>query len=166
MNNFEARKAYFEAGMAWQLQRHLHAIVPHLEYHRRGRYPWVHYRSVSTGWWQNLRTPPARHNIRHSQGTGNFGYTLEIARQLNSELEQRGAHLVLAIVPYTGTQTGHLDLLGEELDVPVIIPDFTGLQTADGSHLTPQSAEQASLDIWRQLEALPLFSRVFPAMQR
>ena len=78
-----------------------------------------------------------------------------MARELAEELDRRGAALILSLVPYGNTRTGHLPFLARELGVPVVLPSFDRLVTADGSHLARSSAESYAKAFWSQLLALP-----------
>jgi len=78
-----------------------------------------------------------------------------VARELAEELDRRGAALILSVVPYGNTRTGHLPFLARELGVPVVLPSFDGLVTADGSHLARSSAAGYAKAFWSQLLALP-----------
>ena len=79
-----------------------------------------------------------------------------MAQELKAELDSRGSLLILTIMPYRKVKTGHLPYLSKELGVPYILPPFDGLQTADSSHLAPDSADRISEYIWRALIDLPV----------
>ena len=75
--------------------------------------------------------------------------------RLKQELDRRGALLVLSVVPYHDTRTGHLPFLSRELGVPMVLPSFDGVLTADGSHLSRSSAASYAEAFWSQFLALP-----------
>lgn len=155
MSRWDAYKAYFEYSMGWQLEKRVHRYLPYLDYFQRWRYPWVHYRSPYTGWWRNTQWPGGRYPIKPGEEKSSYARALPFARDLQTELEGWNTQLVMTIVPYRHVQTGHLPFLSQELGVPYILPSFEGLETADGSHLTAQSARQVSAELWRNLMALP-----------
>lgn len=155
MDRWQAIKACFEYSMAWQLEKRLHHFLPYLDYFQRWRYPWIHYRSPRTGWWQNTRWPDARYPARVGEEKESYKRSLPFARDLEAELSAWDAQLVMTIVPYRKVLTGHLPYLSQQLGVPYILPSFEGLDTADGSHLTARSARQVSEEIWQALIALP-----------
>ena len=151
MNRWQAYKIFFEQSIAWQLQSRLHDYLPYLDYFKRGRYPWVHYRSQESGWWRNTRIPGARYPVRKGEERNRYTRSMSIAQELKQELDDQGTLLVITLVPFPRFQTGHLPLFGDELDIPYIVPPFAGLETADGSHLAPDSAEKLSNYVWQQL---------------
>ena len=51
--------------------------------------------------------------------------------------------------------TGHLPFLSHELGVPMVLPSFDGVLTADGSHLSRSSAASYAEAFWSQFLALP-----------
>lgn len=156
MSRWEAHKTFFEYSLAWQLESRLHHYLPYLSYFERSRYPWTHYRSPQTGWWRNTRIPRARYPIRPGVEAKNYARSLPVAQALKSELDSRGTLLILTIMPYRKVQTGHLPYLSRELGVPYILSPFDDLETADSSHLTPDSAELISKYIWNALIGLPV----------
>jgi len=155
MSRWQALKAYFEYCAGWELERRLHSRVPHLDYFQNWRYPWIHYRSRETGWWRNTREPESRYPIRAGEDAERYPHRLPVARTLQRELAERGALLVATIVPYRLVTTGHLPYFYRELGIPFALPAFDGLETADGSHLSPASARRATRELWRDLLAYP-----------
>ena len=156
MTRWEACKAFFEYSMAWQAESRLHHYLPYLSFFERWRYPWTHYRSPQTGWWRNTLIPGARYPIKPGDEADSYARSLPVAQQLKAELDNRGTLLILTIMPFRKVQTGHLPYLSRELGVPYILSPFDGLETADGSHLTPGSAERISRYIWHALIDLPV----------
>jgi hypothetical protein len=111
---------------------------------------WVHYRSERTGWWRNALEPDHRYPVAYIDEAADYAYTLPLASELKQEMDRRGTLLVLTMVPYGNTQSGHLPFLASALGVAAILPDFTGMQTADGSHLHRESATRISREFWEK----------------
>jgi len=155
MSRWQALKTYYEYSLAWELESRLHQHLPYLDQFRKRPYPWVHYRSESTGWFRSTRIPGSRYPIRIGKERKSYARSLPVAQALKAEMEERGTQLVLTLLPYGRVQSGHLAYLSQELDVPYILPPFDALATADGSHLTPDSAQIASQYIWEKLMELP-----------
>ena len=65
------------------------------------------------------------------------------------------ALIILSIVPYGRFQTGHLDLLAQDLDVSVVYPRVSDLETFDGSHLSRESALRYGEEFWDVFINLP-----------
>ncbi len=155
MNRWEANKRFHERSAAWLVKSRLHRYLPRLDFFNLGPgFPWIHYRSETTGWWRNALEPPGRFPVSLQPERKSYRHTLPLARELKQELDSRGALLVLTIVPYLDTRIGHLPYLSRELGVPYILPSFNGMLTADGSHLERNSALRLSADFWQQFVAL------------
>lgn len=155
MSRWGAIKAYFEYSFAWNVERQLHRYLPYLDYFNRWRYGWIHYRSSQTGWWRNTKWPGARYPVKIGMQQGSYKRALFAAAELQSELRDWDTLMVMTIVPYRFVLTGHLSFLGEQLGVPYVLPSFEGMETADGSHLTAESATRISRTIWSEFIALP-----------
>lgn len=155
MSAWEARKHYFEYSLAWALERRLHRYLPYLDYFERSRYGWIHYRSTQTGWWRNANWPEARYPVTVGTERRHYQRATVAASRLYSELQEQDSLMVMTIVPYYKVQTGHLPLLSETLGIPYVLPSFDGIETADGSHLTPKSATRISKAMWSEFIALP-----------
>jgi len=155
MSRWEAWKYYWESQAAWLLQSRLHRYLPRLDYFdRRLGSSWILYRSAVTGWWRHVAEPNGHYPVSMKAEQKSYKNTLPMARELKQELDQRGALLVLTMVPYRETQSGHLSYLSRELGVPAVVPSFAGMQTADGSHLNRESALRISQDFWDQFITL------------
>lgn len=151
MSPWEARKIAWERQAAWKLGTFVHAYLPRLDYFDQPLTSWwVHYRSENTGWWRNLLEPDYRYPVGFIDERADYAYTLPLASQLKQEMDRRGTLLVLTMVPYGNTQSGHLPFLASTLGVPSILPDFTGMETADGSHLHRESATRISREFWER----------------
>ncbi len=164
MTGWQARKAYFETFAGWQLRSRLGQVMPRLEYFVEKHYRWVHYRSEQTGWYRNLQVPSQRYRVKDQAGMRKHPSSVAMARELQDELASWGGRMVLTIVPFARVNTGHLPVISEALGVSYIVPSFEGLETADGSHLAPASADIVSERIWRQLVTLPEFKAAFPEL--
>jgi hypothetical protein len=150
MSTWDARKRFWERSVAWSVKSNLHQYLPRLDFFNTGpTYPWIHYRSEETGWWRNALEPAARIPVSIQTERKSYRFTLPLARELKQELDQRGTLLVLTIVPYLNTRSGHLSYLSRELGVPYILPSFDDMQTADGSHLDHSSALNYSREFWQ-----------------
>jgi len=155
MGRWEAWKFYWESQAAWLVQSRLHRYLPRLDYFdRRLGSRWILYRSAVTGWWRQVAEPNGRYPVSMKAERENYKYTLPLTRELKQELDQRGALLVLTMVPYRDTQSGHLSYLSAELGIPAVVPSFEGMQTSDGSHLNKESGLRISQDFWDQFIAL------------
>ncbi len=155
MSRWDAQKRFRERSVAWWVKSSLHRGLPRLDFFNTGpTYPWIHYRSEETGWWRNAFEPPGRYPVSVQPERRSYQFTLPLARELKQELDQRGALLVLTIVPYLDTRSGHLAYLSQELGVPYILPSFDGMQTADGTHLSRVSALRFSTEFWQSFVAL------------
>lgn len=155
MSRWDAWKLFQERSAGWWLQSRLHRYLPRLDFFHTGPvYPWIHYRSWMTGWWRNALEPPGRFPVTELPERDSYQHTLPLARELKRELDSRNALLVLTMVPYTGTRSGHLAYLSRELGAPYVLPSFENLYTADGSHLDRESGLQISREFWQSLIAL------------
>jgi len=155
MSRWDAWKLFRERSASWWLQSRLHRYLPRLDFFHTGSvYPWIHYRSWATGWWRNALEPPGRFPVTEQPERDSYEHTLPLARELKRELDSRGAVLVLTMVPYTETRSGHLAYLSRELGVPYVLPSFVNLYTADGSHLDRESGLQISREFWQSFITL------------
>ena len=149
MSAWDAQKEWWERSAAWMAAMLVHRYLPRLDYFdQRLTSSWIHYRSEQTGWWRNVREPRGRYPVKMKKERSSYKNTLPLATELKQEMEARGALLVLTMVPYASTRAGHLSYLEEELGIPVVIPSFLGMETADGSHLNRESALELSRDFW------------------
>lgn len=156
MTRWQARTTWIEADARWRLQSWLHSWLPKIDWFDRDLIAsWIMYRSARTGWLLPVVEPSSSIPIGARPEDPSYAALLPLARELKQELDQRGAELVLSVVPYGDTRTGHLPFLAQELGVPVVLPSFDGMFTADGSHLDRSSATSYSKAFWSQLLALP-----------
>jgi hypothetical protein len=156
LTRWRAWTQWTEADARWRLQSWVHAWLPKIDWFgQRLTSSWILYRSTRTGWLIPVVEPSARYPIGFDREDASYAPSLPVARALKDELDRRGAALILSLVPYGDTRTGHLPFLARELGVPVVLPSFDGLATADGSHLDRSSAESYGKAFWSQLLALP-----------
>ena len=156
MTRWQAWAAWVEADARWRLQRWLHSWLPKIDWFDHDlTSPWILYRSTRTGWLLPVVEPSSSIPIGARPEDPSYAALLPLARELKQELDQRGAELVLSVVPYGDTRTGHLPFLAQELGVPVVLPSFDGMFTADGSHLDRSSARSYAKIFWSQFLALP-----------
>jgi hypothetical protein len=154
MDRWDARKLMWERTAAWAVRARLHRYLPHLDFFEDTRYGWIHYRSERTGWWRNVVEPPGRLPVTRQPERRHYRHTLPLAEELKQELDNRGTLLLLTMVPYLNTRSGHLAYLSSELQTPYILPSFDELYTADGSHLDRDSAIRISREFWTSFIAL------------
>jgi hypothetical protein len=149
MNRWSALKKAWELNAAWEVQSRLHQYLPRIDYFGealvRGG---IKYRSVTTGWWNIEFEPDDAYPVSTAPERPHYRFTLKLARELKNELDRRGTLLVLTVVPYTNTRTGHLPFLSEKLAVPFVLPAFDGMVTSDKSHLDRSSASLYSKAFW------------------
>ncbi|MCR9138474.1 MAG: hypothetical protein NXI27_20905 [Alphaproteobacteria bacterium] len=156
MGTWNAVKAVIEGTAKWWLSIALHRTLPRIEYFD-GRLTsnWIHYRSSQSGWWRNVLEPKYRYDIERGEERDSFPRALEFATEFKQEMDARGTLIVLTTAPYYRVETNHLSWLSERLGMPYILPSFEGLQTADGSHLSPESAARFSSDFFEGFIKLP-----------
>lgn len=157
MTRWDAAMGWLEVAGAWNLRTRLHAALPRLDFFdRRLHSRWITYRSARTGWWRPVAEPQGRYQTTLAEKPiTDWSGVLPFARELQRELEDRGAQLVLTLVPYVNARVGHLAFLSSELGVPAIVPSFDGVTVADGSHLNRESAEAVSVAFWERFTSLP-----------
>jgi hypothetical protein len=156
MTRWQAWKAWLEADARWTVQRWVHAWLPKIDWFGgQLTTPWILYRSTRTGWLLPVVEPSESYPVGVVPDDPSYAYLLPLAHELEEELDQRGAVLVLSIVPYGNTRIGHLPFLARELGVAVVLPSFDGIRTADGSHLSRSDAALYATAFWNQFLALP-----------
>jgi hypothetical protein len=70
------------------------------------------------------------------------------------EMRRRGALVVFTLVPYRKNREV-VRREAEELGVPCVAPELSGLTTFDGSHLTPESGDRFATSFFKALRNLP-----------
>ena len=155
MTAWEARKVVGETTLGWHFTTLLHRYLPRYDFFNQPlNSQWILYRSRQSGWWRPALEPKGRHPVRVAAEESSYAWTLPLAFELKKELDERGVLLVITMLPYPRTLTGHLDFLSTRLGVPIVLPDLEGAQTADGSHLNRESAARATRNFWQQFIAL------------
>jgi len=156
LTRWQAWKEWTEASSAWTFQRMLHSWLPKIDCDGQDlTSPWIIYRSSRTGWWRPALEPPGKSPVKLAREDDSYRRLLPEARKLKKELDARHALLVLTMVPYAATRSGHIPYLSHELAVPAVLPSFDGLFTREGSHLTRESGERYAKAFWDQFIALP-----------
>jgi hypothetical protein len=138
---FGALKFRFETFAAFEAQHFIHKFVPYLAPQRNT--DWIYARSKRNGMLDLLafkgKGAPA------IPGSNNLGSILNpaqltAAKEFKEELRVRGANLILTwIPPSSGNAAEQLALA---LNVPLIAPEVSGLNTFDGSHLDMESSRR------------------------
>jgi hypothetical protein len=156
LTRWQAWKEWTEASSAWGFERIVHSWLPKIDWSGHDLTSgWIIYRSSRTGWWRPALEPGGSYPVKLAREDDNYEWLLPQARELKKELDSRGAVLVLTMVPYGATRSGHIPYLSSELDVPAVLPSFESLSTSDGSHLNRESAARYSKAFWDQFIALP-----------
>lgn len=125
------------------------------------------YRSMEYGDWV-VAAPKFYEHKRESVGNGwapipaDYGAQLERARGFVKELQERGAEVVLTVVPCPGMGNPPAQKLGQDLGVSVLTMDWTDLVTFDSSHLDPPSATKYTEFLMTELPKTPEWKRAFP----
>ncbi len=158
---WDAWKDWIEARAAWSAQVMVHSHLPRIDFFDQKLISgWVVYRSAATGWWRPLLQPSGKYPIGFpKEDRGGYEHLLPLAREVEKELDGRGAQLILSIVPYSDTRSRYLPYLASELGVPSVVPNFDGILTSDASHLEPESAQRYSRAFWKEFIALPAVRR-------
>jgi hypothetical protein len=152
MGAWNARKTVLEITASWWFRSLLYSFLTRVEYFDdRLTSDYIHYRSSANGWWRNVLEPTRRYPVSFGDEHDSYPRALKLATEFKKEMDARGALLVLTMVPYRRTETGHLKWLHDQLGIPFVMPPFEGMETADGSHLSKNSAEQISRDFWSRL---------------
>lgn len=144
---FGARKRQFEGEAAHEVRRVVHRLVPNwIDLFGRPGFRFGHefiaYRSRRNGIWvvspwpQPTMSSPARDFEREPVTPREAA----AARAFKTELDARGARLVLTYVPTPEDMGGNPVALGQLLGVPVAGLNVDGLSSHDGSHLSEASA--------------------------
>ncbi len=152
LDRWQAWKEWSESGWRWAFERRIHSWVPRLDWFGSPlTTDWIIYRSPATGWWRPAREPRGRRPVRFVEERPSYRATLPAARRLADEIRDRGATLVLTLVPNGRTRSGHLPYLSRELGVPAVLPDVGELFTSDGSHLRADSGRRYARAFWEDL---------------
>lgn len=158
---FGARKLQLEGEFGHEFRRAIHRVIPNwIDLFGRPGFPFgnefIAYRSRVNGVWSVSPWPepamaaPAA-DFRAEPVGNRIG---DPARAFKSEMDRRGARLVLTHVPTPDPSGGNPVALGAMLGVPVVGLDVDGLTSHDGSHLSEDSAAQWSRRLTQDLQPL------------
>lgn len=75
--------------------------------------------------------------------------------EIIAEMSKQDTLVILSCIPYNRVLTGHFKLIKKRYDIPLLLPNFEGLSTNDGSHLHPDSAAIYSERFWEGFMAKP-----------
>jgi hypothetical protein len=78
----------------------------------------------------------------------------EFAHRFIQEMEVRGARVILTFIPSPNGDRKQAEELASRLNLPLIAPTLTGLDTVDNSHLSPRSAERFTAAFVAELERM------------
>lgn len=144
---FGAAKLQLEGEIGHEARRAIHRVIPNwIDLYGRPGFAFgnefIAYRSRENGVWRVSPWPaPSMAAPAMDFGVEPVGDRIAApARAFKSELDRRGAQLVLTFVPTPASDGGNPVALGELLGVPVVGMDVDGLTSHDGSHLSEDSA--------------------------
>jgi hypothetical protein len=157
--SFEACKALFEGTAAHIARRDLHHLFPHWLHQFEGRKGLVLYRSRSNGMWFGPETYPLSIPFSEARVTPATPPQVllamtDFAHRFVQEMEARGARVILTYIPSPDGDRKQAEELASRLDLPLIAPTLTGLDTVDNSHLSPRSAERFTTAFVAELERM------------
>jgi hypothetical protein len=156
MSRWDAMKRWFEAASWWNIKLRWHSVMPKIEFFdNRLHASHVHYRSSITGWWKTVLEPNRQGEIKFKPEAKNYEKYLPMATEFKQKMDEIGALLIVSVVPYNQTQTGHLPYLKEHLGVTTLLPSFKDMRLSDGSHLNRESARVYSERFWDLFIAHP-----------
>lgn len=156
MSWWAAFKRYWEERAYWVFQRHLHTHLPKLAVLDRPlTHRIINYRSIEHGWWKAVHEPTRPYAIRPGAELRDYGFVMPRIDDIMSEMSKHDTLVILSLLPYGRTMTGHFDLITQRYDIPVLLPSFEGLSTNDGSHLHPESAALYAERFWELFIANP-----------
>jgi hypothetical protein len=153
-SDFDAWKVQVEGETAHRARRVLHRLLPQYVDLYRGQREVVLYRSREDGTWfiANLFSegipfvwPPDDVEVPSP-------LALRAAGRFKQELEQRGARLVLTIIPGPRVSLHRARAMARHLSVPLIVPDAGQVRTIDDSHLSHLSAVRVAGSLLAQLD--------------
>jgi hypothetical protein len=153
--DFDAWKIQVEGELAHRVRRVVHQWVPHYVDIRRGMREVVLYRSRENGTWfvANDFGVGTAFAWPDEEGWMPQPEQLQAAERFKRELDERGARLVLCVVPGPGVSLARARAIAEHLSVPLVVPDAGVLRTIDNSHLSRESAVRVAESLLAQLSA-------------
>ena len=144
--NFGAWKIRFESVASLAVEGRLHRIIPYVAPQQWDfNTEWIYYRAKSDG---TLRlaawhgTPGAMWEDLRNGGQPIGPAQVAEGERFKNELRARGARLVLTWIP--PSSANNAKQFASALQVPLVMPDATGLTTIDGSHLDKESSKRFS----------------------
>lgn len=156
MTRWEAFRSFLEVQGKWEFTSRLHSRLTRQDLTGQvKRSLYIEYRSARTGFWAIRQEPEFLHAARKGKELDSYAHLVPAAQEIHDEVSKRDGLMVLTMVPFTRYASGHLPLLAATLQVPLILPELKGLQTADIHHLTRESAERFSNAFWNQFIADP-----------
>jgi hypothetical protein len=163
MTRFDAAKEVIEKNAGFALRRRLHRLYPYVA--RASGSDWIVYRSIEHGSWDLHFVDPhpvplgrLQYELPDTPGMRNAIRGLaHHARPVVEAFQARGCDVVLLEVPAQRRNLGAVAALAATLDVPYLDVRVDGLDIADQSHLTPESARRYAE------AAVAAFAARFPA---
>ena len=165
---WEELKANLEVKTSFFVQDRLQAIFPYLIPRDRTltESPLLYRSSVNGSWlelnWPSRNLPVRMRKKRHEISASH----IEFARAFQTEMNRRGASLVLMLVQANQASASRAAQLAVALDVPLIAPELDGLTTSDGSHLSRESAKRFASAFLKEFQNLPCFGRIVSEPRR
>jgi hypothetical protein len=152
-SDFDAWKVQVEGELAHAVRRRLHRVVPHYVDLRRGEREVILYRSRDDGTWfvANDFGAGAAFDWPPGDRERPSDEALRDAAAFKRELDERGARLVLCLVPGPNVSLHRAQVIADHLGVPLVVPDATDLRTIDGSHLSYDSAARVAASLLARL---------------
>jgi hypothetical protein len=121
----------------------------------------VIYRSRVTGEWFRAPSSPMPipiTNKNESECKDRIkGEAFANAKRLKEEISERGAQVVLTLVPHNHSCQKGAEQLAKHIGAPMIGVDWHGLSTIDGSHLTKESSQRFTEEFLRKFETSECF---------
>ncbi len=151
-SRFDALKLRFELGAKFRARGLVHRLLPHPIGRDLDGSLVLGWRSISRGDWIIQWNQSRSTGVNRIQAPPYSAPELSNARAFAAELEKRGMRLVLTWVPWRIDGRDWVIRLAKEVGVPVILPSVRELQTIDGSHLDPASAQRFSKAFLAELE--------------
>jgi hypothetical protein len=158
--DFAALKFRFETSAAFEVQHFLHKVVPYMAPQWPYDADFIYFRSRRNGM-LDLRafrgTAAPASPGRKAMGSVFDPSQLAAARAFDKELRARGARLILTWIPPSSGIAARQ--LATALNLPLLAPNVSGLNTFDGSHLDVESYRRFDnallMELGKVIEATP-----------
>jgi hypothetical protein len=139
----------FEGMASHAVRRVIHRVLPHFACAEApAEQDWVTYRSISDGTWyvaaakgKPTMLPPVDSSLEAIPAPASAA-ALRAAERMNRLVTSRGGKMVLTFVPSPLADLPQVRDIAARLGVPLVVPRMDSAMTLDGSHMTPESAEQ------------------------